>query len=82
MRRTKRNVVSSRLMRRLKGLSVYTYFLGLTANGLRCLLRYRYDGLYIVDRAYMKDNPSGKFKVCAFDFRVSISLGALAIKYT
>jgi len=28
---------------------------------------YRYDGLYIVDRAYMKQN--GQFKVCAYDFR-------------
>ncbi|KIM84157.1 hypothetical protein PILCRDRAFT_68487, partial [Piloderma croceum F 1598] len=31
---------------------------------------YRYDGLYIVDRAYMKDGKS-KYRVCAFDFRVS-----------
>jgi len=29
---------------------------------------YRYDGLYIVDRAYMKDGKS-KYRVCAFDFR-------------
>lgn len=33
-------------------------------------LSYRYDGLYIVDRAYMKDGKS-KYRVCAFDFRVS-----------
>jgi len=36
---------------------------------------YRYDGLYIVDRAYMKDGKTtrkdgkGKYQVCAFDFR-------------
>lgn len=29
----------------------------------------------------MKDNPNGKYKVCAFDFRVSLSLRALKIKY-
>jgi len=36
---------------------------------------YRYDGLYIVDRAYMKDGKTSmkdgktKYQVCAFDFR-------------
>jgi len=35
---------------------------------------YRYDGLYIVDRAYMKDGKATKkdgtkYQVCAFDFR-------------
>ena len=39
---------------------------------------YRYDGLYIVDRAYMKDGKATKkdgtkYQVCAFDFRVSVT---------